>query len=113
MWKDAYGLELKAIKIDHQEVQNNFNKHKLNNSILDTGTTYVYFEKHLFDAMSKIFNDFCRKEKKNCFSSNTFESCYSLDETDDENEFYKGFPSIEFVFDGYDYKWESKNYFHL
>lgn len=70
-------------------------------AFLDSGTTYAYFGKELFDNMVATFDNFCAKKHSNCGGQRKFKSCFLFDRSKYRGKvshFFKGFPLLSFEF---------------
>ena len=73
--------------------------------LFDSGTTYTYFSYQLMHQWRKIFDQFCKKEKRNCGGYDHYSKCYKVDNRifPDYDQFIGTFPEAQFYFDGQKY----------
>ena len=82
-------------------------------AFLDTGTTFVYFGKELFEQFTSFFKGFCKSHPKNCAGSEEYEECYHFNPKHYKNldEFLATFPPINFTFNGnINFNWNPYDY---
>ena len=112
-WSNFIQIPIDNIFIGGEQVNYDFSVYKFSSfshAFLDTGTTMTYFPQNLYLKIQNNFDNFCKKENENCFSS-SFENCYSksfLSKSD--SEIIKTFPILKFEIENYLFEWLPENY---
>lgn len=83
--------------------------------LFDSGTTFSYFPKKMFNSIIKSISEYCKKDKKNCGGLGDFskDSCASFLSSSyaSKDAFLDSFPPIEFVFEkNKKYVWFPRDY---
>ena len=96
-----YELSLTSIRLGHFEVRGPFG-----NIFIDTGTTFVYVNSIIYQAIRYQIEDYCEKND-GCGTSPPEGSCFEMEE--DQLAY---FPSLEFYFDNVKTVWAPKGYLY-
>ena len=104
-WLFRYNVYISSIVIEGMDVGLEFE------GMLDSGTTYTYFEGKLYDSIANYFNQFCQKSSDNCGGYSELTSCFMKGWLTTESEFFASFPVLEFYFgDNNLYEWKPASY---
>lgn len=82
-------------------------------TILDTGTTFVYFESSLYNLFLLNFEGFCALTPSNCAGLDTINDCFTYlpDQFQNYGEFFNTFPLMTFYLNGeVPYIWYPEDY---
>lgn len=114
-WDSQYKVPLTNIKVDDIDVDYTFEE--LNNdggsAFFDTGTTFVYFDYRLLLKIKNQISNYCSQSKERCAGHDKFKECYPIDDKlfKDKFEMARTFPTLNFDFDGVEYKWYPQEQF--
>lgn len=114
-WDNQYKVPLTNIKVDDLDVDYTFEELNKDggSAFFDTGTTFVYFDFRLFGKIKQQINHYCSQSKERCAGYDKFQDCYNIDFEifKDKFEMARTFPSLNFDFDGAEYKWLPQDQF--
>ena len=111
-----FGFNLKSILVNNKKLKSYIENSSDNEFIIDSGTTFSYFSKTIFNEILNLTKEECQKFNRTnaCgkykYTSN-FGPCFYFDNVNDLNYAIKNYwPTFHFILDGYDYKWTPERY---
>lgn len=117
-WSVNYQLDFTGLRVGSTWLNYDFRKIRDQDvlPVIDTGTTYIYLARPLYNQFINVFTDFCLQNKTHCSGKRDFQECFyfSPDKYSVLQNFLDAFPNITFVFNKrVEYTLQSKDYLML
>lgn len=103
-WAEQYNIEVNGISLDGQPLHFDFEPVNADGgqAFLDSGTTFVYFDRPLFAEWKKSFGEFCARDPRNCGGAKGYKECFRRDpkKFSSREAFLWSFPNATFWMQG-------------
>ena len=114
-WERQFFLDLVSVKVGEVKVPYEFSElaGSGNGFFLDSGSTFSYLNKDIFQVFTAAITEGCRNIKGGCAGTGRYKECYSYRAQDfgSFENFAKSFPNITYTFgNGQTWEWFAQDY---